>query len=309
MHSTTSAIVFIIIRFRLINSRTVPPSLEFHLKSDIAVGPESMSVNRGPSPTPFHSSIITTPKPSSRCPGLASIFRIGNNKTKSAVLHTGADVVDPATLPSAFGASEHDISAVQCNSSTSGTGGVHSNIAGEEEDWDRMDSASDLDAAAIKALGLVDGPHDVSATVRGRGRFKTKAGEKKRAGVSPYLQNQPSYENDQHHPPLPASSSTTGLGSFLARHSIIRRHNNAADNGPFTSISASPPESATKFHVGNHSSFDSIIDDEQKSSQEDSLYHPSLSYVCMVIVPFQSSLLLLIQFLPLSVHGIGRQYS
>jgi hypothetical protein len=48
--------------------------------------------------------------------------------------------------------------------------------------------------------------------------------------------------------------------------------NNAADLGLLTSISASPPESATRHHVGNHSSFDSIIDDEHRSSQEDSLF-------------------------------------
>jgi hypothetical protein len=70
----------------------------------------------------------------------------------------------------------------------------------EEEDWDRMDLSSDLDAAAIKALGIADGTFDGSATVRGRGRGKVKADEKK-AGVSPYLQNQSSHENDQHHPP------------------------------------------------------------------------------------------------------------
>jgi serine/arginine repetitive matrix protein 2 len=48
--------------------------------------------------------------------------------------------------------------------------------------------------------------------------------------------------------------------------------NNATDLGPLTSISASPPESATRHHVGSRSSFDSIIDDEHRSSQEDSLF-------------------------------------
>jgi serine/arginine repetitive matrix protein 2 len=50
--------------------------------------------------------------------------------------------------------------------------------------------------------------------------------------------------------------------------------NNGADLGPLTSISASPPESASKIHVRNHSSFYSIIDDEQRSFQwqEDSLF-------------------------------------
>ena len=48
--------------------------------------------------------------------------------------------------------------------------------------------------------------------------------------------------------------------------------NNAADHRLLTSISASPPESASKLHVSNHSSFDSVINDEQRLSQEDSLF-------------------------------------
>jgi len=141
-----------------------------------------------------------------------------NNKARQAVLHTGVGLVDPAILPSAFSASEHDLSAVQCSSGTTGTGYSNS-TAKEEEDWDRLDSASDLDAAATKPLGIVDGAYDVSATVRGCGKVKTKTDKK--AGVSPYLQNQSSSGNDQHHPPpLPVSSSSTGLGNFLAHHSI-----------------------------------------------------------------------------------------
>ena len=194
-----------------------------------STGPESMKSNKGPSPTSFNPSFFTAPKPPPRRPGLASIFRIGNNKTRPAVPHTGVDVVDPATLSSAFSASEHDLSAVQCSSGTTGTGGEYSNsTCEEEEDWDRMDSASDLDAAALKALGNVDGAYEVSATVRGRSRIKAKTDEKK-AGVSPYLQNQSWYENGQHHlPPLPASSSSTGLVNFLARHAIIPKRSFSA---------------------------------------------------------------------------------
>ena len=103
----------------------------------------------------------------------------------------------------------------------------HSKSTGEEEeDWDRMDSHSDLDAAAIKTLGIADGACDGSATVRGRG--KTKADEKK-TGVSPYLPKQSSHEKDQNHPPpLPASSSSTGLGNFFTRHSIIPKRSFSA---------------------------------------------------------------------------------
>ena len=90
------------------------------------------------------------------------------------------------------------------------------------------DSPSDLDPTAIKTPGIVDGAYDLSATVRGRGRVKTKADEKK-GGVSPYLQNQSFFGNNQHHPPpLPASSSSTGLGIFFARHSIMPKRSFSA---------------------------------------------------------------------------------
>jgi serine/arginine repetitive matrix protein 2 len=91
--------------------------------------------------------------------------------------------------------------------------------------------------------------------------------------------------------------------------------NNAADHGPLTSISASPPESTTRPHVGNHSSFDSIID-EQRSSQEDSLfekthYRSSISSDSVFgdDYPFQSGLLPPNQFRPHSVHSISSIYS
>jgi hypothetical protein len=86
---------------------------------------------------------------------LASIFRIGNKKTRSAALHTGVGVVGPATfkLSSAFSASDHDLSAAQCSSGITRAGGEYSNTTGDgEEDWVRMDLASDLDAAAVKTL-------------------------------------------------------------------------------------------------------------------------------------------------------------
>jgi serine/arginine repetitive matrix protein 2 len=51
--------------------------------------------------------------------------------------------------------------------------------------------------------------------------------------------------------------------------------NNATDLGPLTSISASPPESATRHHVGSRSSFDdSIIED---SLFEKTHYRSSMS--------------------------------
>jgi hypothetical protein len=105
-----------------------------------------------------------------------------------------------------------------------------------------MDSTSDLDAAAIKALGGVDGAYGVSATVRGRNKVKTREGEKK-SGVSPYLQNRSPHESDQHYPPpLPASSSSAGLGNFFARHSIT----------PKRSFSASQPSILSNAGIDGH---------------------------------------------------------
>ena len=212
-----------------------------------STGPESMRSNKGLSPMPFSPSSFNVPKPSPRRPSLASIFRIGN-KTKpvsqGVVLPTGVDVgagEDPATLSSASGRSEHDLSAAPCSSATAGTGCEDSNSTGEEEeDWDRMDSPSDLDAAAAKAHGTADGAYDVSATVRGRGKNKTSTDGRKKPGISPYFQNQSSHEIDQHEPPLPpslpASSSSTGLGNLLVRHSIIPKRSFSASQ---SSISGS----------------------------------------------------------------------
>jgi serine/arginine repetitive matrix protein 2 len=60
------------------------------------------------------------------------------------------------------------------------------------------------------------------------------------------------------------------LPAFISEHHHLsnkdKMFNNGADLGPLTSISASPPESAskTRIHVGNHdrSSFYFIMDDE-----------------------------------------------
>jgi hypothetical protein len=88
----------------------------------------------GPSPTSVNPTFFTTPKPSPRRPSLASIFRIGNNKTRPAVLHSGVGVVDPATLPSAFSASKNDLSTLQSSSGATGAGGEYSKGTVEEEE-------------------------------------------------------------------------------------------------------------------------------------------------------------------------------
>ncbi|KAF8803068.1 hypothetical protein BYT27DRAFT_7214907 [Phlegmacium glaucopus] len=81
---------------------------------------------------------------------------------------------------------------------------------------------------------------------------------------------------------------------------------NAADPGPLTSITASPPESVMRPHFGNCSSFDSIIDEEQRSSIKDSLFEKT-NYHSSVFgddYPLQNRLLLPNQFRPVSVASI-----
>ena len=92
--------------------------------------------------------------------------------------------------------------------------------------------------------------------------------------------------------------------------------NNPADLGPLTSISASPPESAVRLHVGNCSSFDSIIYDEQRLSQEDSLFEKTHNCSSMSSdsvfgndYHFQNGLLPPNQFRPLSVCSISSIHS
>ena len=78
----------------------------------------------------------------------------------------------------------------------------------------------------------------------------------------------------RHHKEVSIESVISNLsGMHLGRPGLgDKMLNNAADHRPLTSISASPPESTSKLHVGNCSSFDSVIDDEQRLSQEDSLF-------------------------------------
>jgi serine/arginine repetitive matrix protein 2 len=91
---------------------------------------------------------FTAAKPSPRRPSLASVFRMGGKNRPSNTTNNGS-----GSVPKSEPADDEIISP------TAGTREDNSSI---EEDWDRMDSASDLDTAA-KALYVIDG----SATVRG----------------------------------------------------------------------------------------------------------------------------------------------
>ena len=104
-------------------------------------------------------------------------------------------------------------------------------------------------------------------------------------------------------------------GMHLGRPGLgDKMFNNPADLGPLTSISASPPESATNPHFGK--SFDSIMDDEQGSFMEDSLFekthHRSSMSSDSVFgddYPLRSGLLPPNQFRPLSVLSINSIHS
>jgi hypothetical protein len=90
-------------------------------------GPETVASSRLRSPYGTQVSIATNHKSSPRRPSLASIFRIGQRSRSTAA----GDSSD--NMASTRSASSH-------NSRTSSSE--------EEEDWDRMDSASDMDTAA-----------------------------------------------------------------------------------------------------------------------------------------------------------------
>ena len=133
-----------------------------------STGPESIrsaSKSRMRSPERLHPASFSAPKSSPRRPSLASIFvNIGGSKRPVSV-----SVDDPVVPSSATMAT--DI----------GTGDSSSNT-GEEDDWDRMDSASDLDVA-VNVLRVADG----GGTVRGGGvSLKLSNNRKWR---SPYLQD------------------------------------------------------------------------------------------------------------------------
>ena len=122
----------------------------------------------------------------------------------------------------------------------------------------------------------------------------------------------------RHHKEVSVDSVMSDFsGMHLGRPGLgDKMFNNVGDLGPLTSISASPPESASRHHVGNHSSFDSIIDNEQRLSQEDSLfekthYRSSMSSdsVFGEDYHFQSGLLPPNYFRPLSVHSISSVHS
>ncbi|TFK35721.1 hypothetical protein BDQ12DRAFT_706594 [Crucibulum laeve] len=190
-----------------------------------SIGPESLRAARDPRPTTPYSPSSLSAKPSPRRPSLASIFRLGQKSKTSPPASTAGDV-------SAGSADYHG--------TVSRSSGQESSSTGEEEDWDRMDSASDLDAAA-KALGI---GNDGAATVRGK------------KGRSPYLQ-QDSYLPPGARPITPkrsisgsqsslwgTSPFSTGLPPRSTRLSNVEEH--ADDHRPSRTSSKRPMSRSSK---------------------------------------------------------------
>ncbi|KIM35749.1 hypothetical protein M413DRAFT_325892 [Hebeloma cylindrosporum] len=164
-----------------------------------STGPESIrsaskstttptTTTRARSPEAVYPASFSAPKPSPRRPSLASIFRnIGGSKRPVSV--SVDDMVVRGPIPSSATTTATTASKGD-DVGDSGTGDSSSNTGeeeeeGEEEDWDRMDSASDLDAAANAPLQqVVEGGSD---TVRGGGGGGSRKLGKNRKGRSPYL--------------------------------------------------------------------------------------------------------------------------
>jgi len=117
------------------------------------------------------------------------------------------------------------------------------------------------------------------------------------------------------------SVSSDFSGMHLGRPGIgDKMFDHAVDLGPLTSISASPPDKVeiSDSHSDHRTSFDSILDDEQRSSIEDSLFEKTghRSSISSDSVfgednshPYQSGLLPPNQFRPLSVISINSLHS
>ncbi|KAF9556528.1 hypothetical protein CPC08DRAFT_90775 [Agrocybe pediades] len=178
-------------------------------------------------------------KASPRRPSLASIFRIGGAKNRSGNPPTDNEGSDNAysaspppppsatTMASPTTDNDADNEGRSEDSSHSHGSGFVGGGAGPyggggsstgEEDWDQMDSASDLDAAA-RAMGIRVGM-DGGATVRGASSSKL---QKNRKGRSPYLQRD--MFDSPPPPPLPVNSTspTSSSGQPLSPHSIVAK--------------------------------------------------------------------------------------
>ncbi|KAI0752504.1 hypothetical protein C8Q80DRAFT_1217086 [Daedaleopsis nitida] len=168
-----------------------PQSVMSRRRTKTSTGPESISSRRDVhTNSPYGTTPVLSHKSSPRRPSLASIFRLGQ-KSKPTV---GSPSVD-------------DLSSTTTGLPSSGSGQASGTSFGDgDEDWDRIESASDLDHAA-RSFGL---SADGTATVRGK------------KGKSPYLfQTRASDADTARRPPDASQSSIWGPGESPQKASAI----------------------------------------------------------------------------------------
>ncbi|KAG6844824.1 hypothetical protein H0H87_003391 [Tephrocybe sp. NHM501043] len=159
--------------------RVPPPQTRRRAKTSSGPGPDPVRIGR---PTSPYSPSSLSGKPSPRRPSLASIFRLGQkNKPTSADL--------PPELRE-YNHYPHGRSRTPLRSESR----QDSSTGDDEEDWDRMDDASE-DIVFGKA------GQDAAATVRDNKKIRDN--KKAKLGRSPYLQ-------DAYHPSLPSLPSLPG---------------------------------------------------------------------------------------------------
>ncbi|TCD70738.1 hypothetical protein EIP91_002114 [Steccherinum ochraceum] len=201
-----------------------PQSMIQRRRAKTSTGPESMkSLRENHHP---NSPYGTAPphKSSPRRPSLASIFRL-SQKHKTQASAPGAS---PSSANSGRELSVEDVLHTGSSSSGHITGGTNTP---EEEDWDRVDSASDLDLAS-RAFGI--NVTDGTATVRGkkgRSPYLQQPQDKAASGVFPETPKRTpnpsqssifagSSESPQKsaHPPLPSHSPSASVSAQTAHY-------------------------------------------------------------------------------------------
>lgn len=210
-----------------LNEEPPPLPTQGRRRAKTSIGPESMrdrDRERDARPSSPYSPPSLSHRASPRRPSLASIFRLGQKSKGNPSAPGGDSSLDSVDV--------NDVLKLKIGTSRS-----NSNSPADEEDWDRMDSASDMDAAdaaaAARALGTSMG--DGFATVRGSSRGRT---------LSPYLQE--SYGSGTKR--LPATPKQTAFAN-ASRSSIFGE-----------SPSASAPSRSTRL-----SNVEELSDDHRAS--------------------------------------------
>jgi serine/arginine repetitive matrix protein 2 len=170
-----------------------------------SAAPSVRSTNVPPVTSPGASGTITSTlghKPSPRRPSLASIFRLGQRHRSGGGPAPGASsdaVASSAGARTASGSSRP--------SSTS-----------SEEDWDRIDSASDVDATA--GLGL---------RIEGAGTVRVPSGAHKRSPYAPSRNSADRSPTTRRPPPPAASRSSIFTDGNSSAHSHGRKLSNVEE--------------------------------------------------------------------------------